>query len=251
MDRALGVCKQRDFEYAQHNPSIMARGGVSHVDDEVRALTHTRDAEHVGSSSGHTTAIDRGNSLPTHAHEPIDASDVAHVWMLYQIVDIGVGTHITVVVCLPIETASIVCERIAERMDYMLVFGDIALCDYNNTVSFGHGHAPGHSHIHDIDTTFIGEPIFNSCKSSSTLIDSACVWSQMEALSMDHVPLNGHLHMRIICETCRRPRPAITPLIKFKPIAMAKHIDEIAARPVFAQKGMVGHIANEKEGRST
>lgn len=53
---------------------------------------------------------------------------------------------------------------------------------------------------------------------------------------MYRVQLQGHLRIRIPCETCRLPSPTITPLITFNPSEMTGHIDDVEARRVFAHR---------------
>lgn len=52
----FGLSSHRIFEYNHHNRPIHARGDVSQMDDDVRVLKSTLDAEDVRSSSEHTTA---------------------------------------------------------------------------------------------------------------------------------------------------------------------------------------------------
>lgn len=245
VDRAFGACKKRDFECIHRNRSIIVRGDDSHMDVEARALNHKLDAEDVGSSRGNTTAVMCGTILPTDSNAPTESSGVGDEWMLYQIDEIGVSTH-TILGYVPIETANVFCEGIAEHMDYALEFGYTALCDYNNTVSPGTEHAPGHSRILDIDTKFIGEPMFNSGNTNSSLIDIAWVWPQRAVLSMGQVQLAGRLHLSVPCEKCRLPSPTSTPLIKFKPTDMTKATDEVAARRVLAQREWLHNLCRKK-----
>lgn len=95
--------------------------------------------------------------------------------------------------------ANVSCDGIAERMDFDLECGDTAQCDYNATVSLGNGNTPGYSHGFDIDSRLIGESIFSSCTSISTLIGMAGVWSQVDITPMARIPLKWHLHLSSPC----------------------------------------------------
>lgn len=74
--------------------------------------------------------------MPTDPNESFESYVVEYEWMLYQIDDIGVHTHITFGYR-SIETANILCEGIAGSLAYNLDCGYTAVCDYNNTVSLG------------------------------------------------------------------------------------------------------------------
>lgn len=100
VERALGACKKHDFEYKQHNRSMTVRGDVSQMDDDARVLKRTLDAEYVESRRNNTSTVNCGATLPTDSNEPTEASEMEEEWLLYQIDDIGVNTHITLG-CLP------------------------------------------------------------------------------------------------------------------------------------------------------
>lgn len=137
VERAYGACKTRDFDVLQSNRSVVVRGDVSQMAEDRRVLKRTLDTEDDDSSSEHTTTTNDGNILPEDSNESTDSSELENEWILYQIDDIGVNAHFTLGY-VPIEMANMVCEGMANSMEFDLACGYIAQCDYNETVSLGH-----------------------------------------------------------------------------------------------------------------
>lgn len=85
--RASGSCNRSDCDFIRCNRSVLARGDARQMSDDIRTLKRSIDAEDAERSSEDTTVDSKADE------HGITAS--GDEWVLYQIADIGVDTHIT------------------------------------------------------------------------------------------------------------------------------------------------------------
>ena len=112
---------------------------------------------------------------------------------MFQVDGMGANCHVTLGYVPLLHVERLICG-LATLLKTDLAFGYMAICEYNSQVSPQDGTSPGYDHILDLDSRYQGEPMFNTCRRLTTLIDQSATWADIHAPPNERVGLKGNLH---------------------------------------------------------